>query len=65
MNQNNKETYLKILHVKPSRIHTLVPTLLIVESITSYFGCEELQISEYSVREGYLYKNMLNWCLSV
>jgi exopolyphosphatase/guanosine-5'-triphosphate,3'-diphosphate pyrophosphatase len=65
LNQNNKETYLKILHVKPSRIHTFVPTLLIVESITSYFGCEELQISEYSVREGYLYKNMLNWCLSV
>jgi exopolyphosphatase/guanosine-5'-triphosphate,3'-diphosphate pyrophosphatase len=65
LNHNNKETYLKILHVKPSRIHTLVPSLLIVESITSYFGCEQLQISEYSVREGYLYKNMLNWCESV
>jgi exopolyphosphatase/guanosine-5'-triphosphate,3'-diphosphate pyrophosphatase len=60
LNHNNKDTYCKILHVKPSRIHTLVPTLLIVESITSYFGCEELQISKFSVREGYLYKKMLN-----
>ena len=46
--------------MKPSRIHTLVPALLIVESITSYFGCEELQISKFSVREAYLYKKMLN-----
>jgi exopolyphosphatase/guanosine-5'-triphosphate,3'-diphosphate pyrophosphatase len=60
LSHNNKDTYCKILHVKPSRIHTLVPTLLIVESITSYFGCEELQISKFSVREGYLYKKMLN-----
>ena len=62
LNHNNKDTYCKILHVKPSRIHTLVPTLLIVESITSYFGCEELQISKFSVREGYLYTKMLNRC---
>jgi exopolyphosphatase/guanosine-5'-triphosphate,3'-diphosphate pyrophosphatase len=57
---NNKDTYNKILHVKPSKIHTLVPALLILESINSYFGCEEIQISKFSVREGYLYKKMLN-----
>ena len=53
---HNNYIYYKILHVKPSRVHTLVPALLIVESITSYFGCEEIQISKFSVREGYLYK---------
>jgi exopolyphosphatase / guanosine-5'-triphosphate,3'-diphosphate pyrophosphatase len=62
---NNKDTYNKILHVKPSRIHTLVPSLIIIESITSYFGCEELQISKFSVREGYLFKKMLNRCQNV
>jgi exopolyphosphatase/guanosine-5'-triphosphate,3'-diphosphate pyrophosphatase len=41
---NNKDTYNKILHVKPSKIHTLVPALLILESINSYFGCEEIQL---------------------
>ena len=45
LNESNHNNYIyyKILHVKPSRVHTLVPALLIVESITSYFGCEEIQ----------------------
>lgn len=62
LNMNNKDIYYKILQVKPSKIHTLVPALLIVESITSYFGCEEIQISKFSVREGYLLKKVLNRC---
>ena len=60
-----KDTVDKILHVKPSRIHTLIPTLLVLEAITSYFGCEEVQISKYSVREGYLFKKVLNRCQHV
>jgi exopolyphosphatase / guanosine-5'-triphosphate,3'-diphosphate pyrophosphatase len=56
---HNNYIYYKILHVKPSRVHTLVPALLIVESITTYFGCEEIQISKFGVREGYLHKKML------
>jgi exopolyphosphatase/guanosine-5'-triphosphate,3'-diphosphate pyrophosphatase len=58
-NYDNKNVYDNILHVKPSRIHTLIPALLILESITSYFRCEELKISKFSVREGYLYKKIL------
>lgn len=65
LDYSNKDTVDKILHVKPSRIHTLIPTLLIMESITSYFGCEEIQISKFSVREGYLYKKVLNRCQDV
>ncbi|MBU4535979.1 MAG: phosphatase [Euryarchaeota archaeon] len=60
LNYNNKETYNKILQVKPSRIHTLIPALVIMESITSYLGCEEIQTSKNSVREGYLFKKILN-----
>lgn len=56
---NDKQTYHKILHTKPSRIHTLVPALLITDVIISYFGCKELQISEFSIREGYLCKKVL------
>jgi exopolyphosphatase/guanosine-5'-triphosphate,3'-diphosphate pyrophosphatase len=59
INHDNKDIYNKILHVKPSRIHTLVPALLILESITDYFGCENLATSKFSVREGYLYKKIL------
>jgi exopolyphosphatase/guanosine-5'-triphosphate,3'-diphosphate pyrophosphatase len=56
---DNKNIYDQILHIKPSRIHTLIPALLILEAITSYFGCEYLEISKFSVREGYLYKKIL------
>jgi len=56
---HNNYIYYKILHVKPSRVHTLVPALLIVQSITSYFSCEKIQISKFSVREGYLNRKML------
>ena len=59
IDHDNKSVYNIILHVKPSRIHTLVPALLILDSITSYFGCELLAISKFSVREGYLYKKIL------
>jgi exopolyphosphatase/guanosine-5'-triphosphate,3'-diphosphate pyrophosphatase len=62
---NNKETYNKILHVKPSRIHLLVPTLMIVLAVASYFGCEKVQVSKFSVREGYLQKKILNRCPNV
>lgn len=59
LKHNDRETFNKILHVKPSRINTLVPALLITDAVTSYFGCEELQISRYSIREGYLLKKVL------
>ncbi len=59
LNNDNYKIYCKILQVKPSRIHTLIPALLIVDSICTYFGCEELQVSRFSVREGYLHKKIL------
>ena len=59
LKHNDKPTYNKILHVKPARIHTLVPALLITDELTSYFGCEKLQVSKYSIREGYLYRKVL------
>lgn len=59
LEHNDKPTYNKILHVKPARIHTLVPALLITDGLTSYFGCEKLQVSKYSIREGYLYRKVL------
>lgn len=59
LKHNDKPTYNKILHVKPARIHTLVPALLITDELTTYFGCEKLQVSKYSIREGYLYRKVL------
>ena len=54
LKDNDRETYNKILRVKASRIHTLVPALLMAQAITSYFGCRKLQVSEFN--PGYLFK---------
>lgn len=59
LRHDNKETYNRILHVKPARIHTLVPALLITDAVISYFKCEKIQISEFSIREGYLYEKVM------
>lgn len=62
LSRNDKDTFNKILHVKPSRIHTIVPTLIVIASICSYFSCKELQISRFSIREGYLFRKMSIRC---
>lgn len=57
---NDRSSYDKILRVKPARIHTLVPGLIIINTIALYFGSENIQVSKCGVREGFLYKNVLN-----
>lgn len=59
LEENNKDTYNKILMVKPSRIHTLIPGILIIKSIVSYFDCDRIQISDFGLREGYLYNKIM------
>lgn len=54
----NKETYKKLLEAKPSRVHTMVPGLLIIQEICDYFDIKELQVSKFGVREGYLEYNL-------
>lgn len=51
-----KHTLKKILNVAPDRIHTLIPGMLILDTICRNFCCEEILVSSYGVREGYLYK---------
>jgi exopolyphosphatase/guanosine-5'-triphosphate,3'-diphosphate pyrophosphatase len=59
LENNNKETYMKILKVKASRIHTLVPGLIIIDTICDYFNVQNVQVSPYGVREGYVHTKIL------
>ena len=43
-----------ILKLEPERIHTLVPGSMILEHICGLFASEEIIVSKYGVREGYL-----------
>lgn len=51
-----KHTLKKLLRVSPDRIHTLIPGMLILDTICRHFCCERIIVSSYGVREGYLYK---------
>ena len=54
-----KEASDLILRLEAERIHTLVPGLLILQHVFRLFGAEQLVISKYGVREGYLCQKIL------
>ena len=49
-----KKTYLAIIRMIPERIHTIMPGLIILETLMTYFNIEEVIVSKSGVREGYL-----------
>jgi len=59
LKDEERRTLRKILRVCPDRVHTLIPGLMILSVICKYFGCKTIDISDYGVREGYLYKKVV------
>jgi exopolyphosphatase/guanosine-5'-triphosphate,3'-diphosphate pyrophosphatase len=55
----SKESVNTILQVSPERIHTVIPGMLILREVCKYFGSECIVVSNYGVREGYLYDKVL------
>lgn len=49
-----------ILRMEAERIHTLIPGLLILQHTFHLFHAQQLIVSKYGVREGYLCKKILN-----
>lgn len=56
---DSKKTIDNILQIMPERIHTLIPGLIILNVVAKHFGCESLTVSNYGVREGYLFEMVL------
>lgn len=48
-----------ILRLEADRIHTLLPGLLILQYVFKLFKAEQLVVSQYGVREGYLCQRIL------
>ena len=59
LKKKKKEASDLILRLEAERIHTLVPGVLILQHIFQLFGAQQLIISKYGVREGYLCKKIL------
>lgn len=57
--KEDKKTLRRILQVVPDRVHTIIPGLLILHNIATYYGCKEIYVSNYGVREGYLFEKVL------
>ena len=48
-----------ILRLEADRIHTIVPGILILQHVFHLFGAQQLVVSKYGVREGYLCQKIL------
>ena len=49
----------KVLQAVPDRSHTIIPGMIILNSVITIFGCDTILMSSYGVREGYLFDRVL------
>lgn len=56
----DREMQRLILKNCPERIHTIIPGMMIMKNIVLETKCENIIVSKYGVREGYLYRKYLS-----
>lgn len=49
----------RILKIVPDRIHTILPGMIVLDEVSSYYKCKKVQISNWGVREGYMIEKVL------
>ena len=54
LKKDGRDTLRQILHAAPDRVHTLVPGLVILNTVIKAYGVEQVTASASGVREGYL-----------
>lgn len=59
LDSESNNTLKNILDVAPDRVHTLIPGMLVLDTICRSVECDEILVSNYGVREGYLYKKAI------
>lgn len=57
--KSDKKKMHLILDIKPDRIHTLLPGMVIMDKICKFFSVETINVSQTGVREGYVYSKLL------
>ncbi len=55
----DSENVHELLKIVPDRIHTIIPSLIVLETISKALNAEEITVSMCGVREGYLIKEAL------
>ena len=59
LQEDEGKTIHRFLKVKPDRVHTMFPGLLIIDTIAQYTKAKRIQVSMNGVREGYLMEKIL------
>lgn len=57
--KSDKKKMRMILDIKPDRIHTLLPGMIILNVISKFFNIKTINVSQTGVREGYVYSKLL------
>ena len=57
---NENEVLRKVLKVSPDRVHTLIPGMIVMDTVCKYVKCKDILMSPYGVREGYLYQKLFS-----
>ena len=47
-----------VLKVSPDRVHTLIPGMIVMNTVCKYVECKDIIMSAFGVREGYLYQKL-------
>lgn len=55
-----RETLETLLKIVPERVRTIMPGMIILNTIAKYFNVQSIYVSRAGVREGYLYKHVLS-----
>ena len=59
LKKKDREKLDMILDIKPDRVHTLLPGMIILNKICKFFSIEVINVSQTGVREGYVYSKLL------
>ncbi len=54
-----RETLETLLDIVPERVRTIMPGMIILNTIVNYFNIQNIYVSRAGVREGFLYKQVL------
>jgi len=58
--ENPKNAIAEIIEIVPDRIHTIMPGMIILKVMSKYYKCENIVLSPYGIREGFLIENIIN-----
>ena len=55
---DENEILRKVLKISPDRVHTLIPGMIVMNTVCEYVQCKDIIMSAFGVREGYLYQKL-------